>query len=235
MNDAQILFGLQNNSPIVWRYICRNLKSPFFAILRKSQDSAVLSNEDWEDVFQDTCVILMENVKKGKFVLREGSTLFSYFVEIGKRTMKSAVRRKSKSSASGPFQIKEEADLEIATEEKQTEQDRFLDRVFDSIPDSCKILLKKFYWDHKPMSEIASILGMQNADSVKTKKNRCMDKFKEIANKLVANDEFAEEVVRAAVERAALRELLNAERTYAEAGVSIAACKVDEEPNEDNE
>lgn len=233
MNDAQILLGIQNNSSVVWRYISRNLKAPFFAILNKSQDSNVLSNEDWEDIFQDTCCILMENVKKGKFVLKEGSNLFSYFVEIGKRTMKSAVRRKSKSSASGPFQIKEEADLEIATEEKQKEQDRFLDRVFDSIPDSCKILLKKFYWDHKPMSEIASILGMQNADSAKTKKNRCMDKFKEIASRLVANDEFAEEVVRAAVERAALRELLNAERTYAETGVSIAACKVDEESKED--
>lgn len=232
MNDAQILFGLQNNSPVVWRYISRDLRAPFFAILRKSQDSEVLSNEDWEDVFQDSCIILMENVKNGKFELREGSTLFSYFVEIGKRTMKSSIRKKSRSS-SEPFQLKEEADLEITTEEKQKEQDRFLDRVFDSIPDSCKILLKKFYWDHKPMNEIASILGMQNADSAKTKKNRCMDKFKEIANKLVANDEFAEEVVRAAVERAALRELLNAERTYAEAGVSIAACKVDDESKED--
>ena len=235
MNDAQILLGIQNNSSVVWRYISRNLKAPFFAILNKSQDSNVLSNEDWEDVFQDTCVILMENVKKGKFVLKEGSNLFSYFVEIGKRTMKAAIRKRSRFSVSSPFQIKEEADLEIATEEKQTEQDKFLDRVFDSIPDSCKILLKKFYWDHKPMSEIASILGMQNADSAKTKKNRCMDKFKEIASRLVANDEFAEEVVRAAVERAALRELLNAERTYASADITIAACKVDDEPNEDNE
>lgn len=170
MNDAQILFGLQNNSPVVWRYISRDLRAPFFAILMKSQDSEILSNEDWEDVFQDSCIILMENVKNGKFELREGSTLFSYFVEIGKRTMKSAIRKKSRYSDSGPFQIKEEADLEIATEEKQKEQDKFLDRVFDSIPDSCKILLKKFYWDHKPMSEIASILGMQNADQSRLKR-----------------------------------------------------------------
>ena len=58
---------------------------------------------------------------------------------------------------------------------------------------------------------------------------------KEIAKKLVANDEFAEEVVRASVERAALRELLNAERTYASADLSIAACKVEDEPKEDKE
>ena len=133
--------------------------------------------------------------------------------------------------AKNPYLLQKRLDAK----EKQKEQDKFLDRVFDSIPDSCKILLKKFYWDHKPMSEIASILGMQNADSVKTKKNRCMDKFKEIAKKLVANDEFAEEVVRASVERAALRELLNAERTYASADLSIAACKVEDEPKEDKE
>jgi hypothetical protein len=38
-----------------------------------------------------------------------------------------------------------------------------------------------------------------------------MNKFKEIASMLLESDEFAEEVVRASVERAALRELLKEE------------------------
>ena len=82
------------------------------------------------------------------------------------------------------------------------------------------------------MDEIASILGMRNADSAKTKKNKCMNKFKDIAAKLIENDEFAEETVRAAVERAALKELINNERVYAENGISMAALDEDEDTEE---
>lgn len=38
-----------------------------------------------------------------------------------------------------------------------------------------------------------------------------MNQFKEIAKKLIENDEFAEEAVRACVERAVLREMLEDE------------------------
>ena len=82
------------------------------------------------------------------------------------------------------------------------------------------------------MDDIASILGMRNADSAKTKKNKCMNKFKDIAAKLLENDEFAEEAVRAAVERAALKELINNERVYAENGISMAALDEDEDTEE---
>ena len=49
---------------------------------------------------------------------------------------------------------------------------------------------------------------------------------------LLESDEFAEEAVRAAVERAALKELLNNERVYAENGISMAALDEDEETEE---
>ena len=196
-------------------------------------------------------MILMENVKKNKFDVRQGSTLFSYFVEIGKRTMQAALRKKAKHHPvpekndgsphivllwPGTTSKNEEPESEIvSTEDKQKEQDRFLDRVFDSISDSCKTLLKKFYWDHKPMDEIASILSLGNANSAKTKKNRCMNDFKNIAKKLVESDEFAEDMVRACVERAMLRELLEDERVMMEdASIRAAALKI-EEDNENTE
>ena len=248
MTDTQIIIGIQNNNPIVWRYFCRNLKSPFIATLKRCCLNTSLDSDDWEDIFQDACIILMENVKKGKVEERNGSTLFSYFIEIGKRTMQSTLRKKLRHHpkpkeeegtphiillwpGSGSKSKEEDSEVsELSTEEKQEQQDNFLDRVFDSIPDACKQLLKKFYWDHKPMDEIASILHLGNANSAKTKKNRCMNQFKDIAKKLVDSDEFAEEVVRACVERAMLRELLEDELTVMkEAGIRIAALEVDDE------
>ena len=231
MTDAQLIFGIQNNDSIVWRYIYRNLKSPFMATLKRFCLDTTLSSDDWEDIFQEACMILLENVKRGKFEERPDSTMFSYFVEIGKRTMQTALRKKAKHRPTptkdegtphiirlwprSSANTKEEEGETISTAEKQEEQNRFLDRVFDSIPDVCKMILKKFYWDHKPMGEIASMLGLRNANTAKTKKNRCMNQFNEIARHLVESEEFAEETIRACVERAVLRELLEDERVIA--------------------
>jgi hypothetical protein len=82
------------------------------------------------------------------------------------------------------------------------------------------------------MDEIASIFGLRNADSAKTKKTRCMKLFKEVKDTLIESGEFDEDLIRAAAERAALRELLNDERTYCQMDdMAIAALKIDE--NED--
>lgn len=248
MTDSQIILGIKTNNSLIWSYICRNLKSPFIATLKRFAPLSSLTFDDWEDIFQESCVTLMENIKKDKFEERSESNLFSYFVEIGKRTMKSDVRKKTKhhpkpkedeesphiiqlwSGASLKLKGEDGEVMELSTEEKQKQQNNFLDRVFDSIPDGCKQLLKKFYWDHKPMDEIASILHLGNANSAKTKKNRCMNQFKDIAKKLVDSDEFAEDAVRACVERAMLRELLEDERVVMkESGIRIAALEVDDE------
>ena len=251
MTDAQIIKGIETNNPVVWRHIYRNMKLPFITTLTKFTSGTVVTPEEWEDIFQDASVLLMKNVKEGKFELRPGSSLFSYLVEIGKRTMLNIVRKKQRQNpkpsqkneggnvVTPPFVKKgnsgttEEIAEEISAEERQTEQDRFLDRVFESIPEECKTILKKFYWEHKPMDEIASIMGLKNANTAKTKKNRCMNKFNEIAKKLLANDEFSEELIRGAAERSALREIFEEERVLMqEAGVRMAAFDVEEDENE---
>jgi RNA polymerase sigma factor (sigma-70 family) len=248
MTDTQIIQGIQTNNPIVWRYISRNLKSPFITTLKRFCLNTSLSLDDWEDIFQESCLILMENIRRGKFEERQGSSIFSYFVEIGKRTMQSALRKNArlhptiKPEDNNPHIIqlwgapksKSQGDdvdaSDVSIEKKQTEQNEFLDRVFDSIPDSCRMLLKMFYWDHKSMDDIARIMGLRNADTAKTKKNRCMNQFKDIAKKLVENDEFAEESVRACVERAALREILDEERIMMnDSSIKMAALDIDEE------
>ena len=253
MTDLQIIQGIIDNNPIVWRYICRNLKSPFVATLKRIYATTILADDDWEDIFQDSCIILMEGVKNGKFEQRPGSMLFSYFVEIGKKTLQNALRKKEKHhpvvKKDGSTHIlifnpkdspksAEDTDKEVTAEEKQTAQNEFLDRVFDSVPIECKRIFKMFYWDHKPMDEIASIFGLRNANSAKTKKTRCMKLFKDVKEALLKSGDYDEELIKAAAERASLRELLEDERAYCQLDdVAIAALKIEEEekPEKDKE
>ena len=237
MKESRLLIGIMQNDERTWRFICRNMKSGFVSIIGQAFSFYNLSNEDVEDIFQESCIVLMQKVKSGGVSISREGALFSFLVQIGKLTACNLLRKRRPLTAEEMVTIslnlhKENEDYEVSVDEKQKSQEEFLDRVFDSIPSDCKNLLKHFYWGHKSMDDIASILGMRNADSAKTKKNKCMNKFKDIAAKLLENDEFAEEAVRAAVERAALKELINNERVYEENGISMAAFDEDEDTEE---
>lgn len=231
MTDTQLLIGIMQNDERAWKHICRNMKQGFAAILVQTFSFNSLTNEDIEDIFQESCIVLMQKVKSGGIAISRDGALFSYLVQIGKLTACNLVRKRKDITTENVVTISDNLHKEyedISVDEKQKSQDEFLDRVFDSLPSDCKTLLKHFYWGRKPMDHIASVLGMRNADSAKTKKNKCMNKFKDIAAKLIESDEFAEEAVRAVVERAALKELLENEKVYAENGICTAALNTDD-------
>lgn len=236
MTDSQLQFGIMQNDERAWRHIYQEMRFGFASILLKSFANSNIRTEDIEDIFQESLVVLMRKVKDGSFVATRDGAMFSYLVEIGSRLTQNFLRKKraliSDKAVTISLNRHKEEETSISVDEKQQTQDEFLDRVFDLLPSSCKSLLKYFYWEHKPMDEIASILGMRNADSAKTKKSKCMNKFKEIATQLLESEEFAEDAVRDAVERAALRDLIADERFYADNDTAMAALKVDKEEKE---
>ena len=220
------------NDERAWRHICREMKPGFASILGQTFSIDRISHEDIEDIFQESLIVLMQKVKSGGVTSSHEGALFSYLVQIGKLTACNLIRKRKDITSEDVVTISDNLHKEyedISVDEKQKSQDEFLDRVFDSLPSDCKTLLKHFYWGRKPMDRIASVLGMRNADSVKTKKNKCMNKFRNIAAMLIESDEFAEEAVRAAVERAALKELLEDEKICAERGICRAALNTDED------
>lgn len=239
MTDAQIVLSILQNDSRGWRYICRNMKQGFAAILSRAFSFGRTANADIEDIFQDSCIVLMQKVKEGKFAITGENSVFKFLVKIGINNACNFIRKHrpltSKEEVTVTLNLHDDnQDVELSVDEQQQAQDEFLDRAFDSLPDTCKAIFKKFYWERKSMDEIADIIGYNTADSVKSKKSNCMKKFKDFAKKLLESDEFAEEAVRATAERAALKELLEEERIYAENGITMAALDIDEEPEKED-
>lgn len=237
MTDSQLQFGIMQNDERAWRYIYHNMRIGFTSILVQAFTDSKLRKEDIEDIFQESLVVLMQKVKNGRFIASREGALFSYLVEIGTHLTQNFLRKKRSIASDTMVTISlnrhhKDEEREMTTEEKQQTQDEFLDRALDLMPDECRRLLKFFYWERKPMDDIASIMGMRNADSAKTKKSKCMNKLKDIVAQLIEDDEFAEDAVRAAVERAALKELLRDEQFYAENGISLAALDIEEDKKE---
>ena len=206
MTDNDIIRGIRENSSEAWRELYHSavegIREKIEPMLKK------VKHLTFDDLFKDACITLMEDVQKGKVKEGPGTNLSGYLYTICWRM---ALRRETKSKRAeeaGKMQEPvEEEDTSVEPEE-YAEAMAFLDRVFESIPPKCKSILKRFYWDKLPMSEIAAIHGLRNENSAKTTKNRCMDKFKEIAKAMLADDAKADEAVRRTVERNALRDLL---------------------------
>ena len=237
MTDTQLLIGIMQNDERAWRFICRNMKSGFASIIGQAFPSVNFTKEDVEDIFQESSIVLMQKIKSGGVSVSREGALFSYLVQIGKFTTCNLIRKRRSLTPDEVVTIsenlhKEDEDNEISADERQASQDEFLDRAYDSLPDTCKKIFKQYYWERKPFDDIADSIGYGTIDSVKTKKSKCMKQFKDFAKKLLDNEEFAEEVVRATVERAVLRELMSEERVYAETGVIMAALDIENESDD---
>ena len=216
MTDNELIRGIRENSPAAWRELYKDnyekIKAKIAPMLVRTKDVT------FDDLFDDAMLTLMDNVKDGKVVEGEATNLSGYLYTIcwrmalrletkTKRAEEKLAKQATEEKVGKMQEPIEEEDTSIEPEE-YAEAMAFFDRVFESIPPRCKSILKRFYWDKLPMSEIAAIHGLRNENSAKTTKNRCMDKFKAIAKAMLADDAKVEEAVRRTVERDALRDLL---------------------------
>ena len=160
MTDAQIVMSIMQNDSRGWRYICRNMKQGFAAILARSFSFGRTANADIEDIFQDSCIVLMQKVKEGKFAITGEHSVFKFLVKIGINNACNFIRKHrpltSKEEVTVTLNLHDDnQDVELSVDEQQKAQDDFLDRVFDSLPDTCKAIFKKFveYYDADVFAE----------------------------------------------------------------------------------
>ncbi len=236
MTDNELIRGIRDNSSAAWREIYQanrdKIRARIAPMLIRTKDA------NFDDVFDQALIELMDNVKDGKLEEGPNTNLSGYLYTIcWRKALRLETRSKRAEEKEEKRAAEEEAERKLEETKSEEERDHtvepedyeealaFLDRVLESIPPRCKSILRRFYWDKLPMSEIAAIHGLRNENSAKTTKNRCMDKFKEIAKAMLADDAKADEAVRRTVERDALRDLLEEFRKEESGEWSVAALK----------
>ena len=95
MTDSQLLSGIMQNDERAWRFICRTMKSGFVSIIGQRFPFGNFSKEDMEDLFQTSCIVLMQKVKEGAVSVSREGALFSYLVQVGKLTANNLIRKRS--------------------------------------------------------------------------------------------------------------------------------------------
>ena len=239
MSDNDIIRGIRENSSSAWRELYHSTAGD---IRRKIEPMlGKVGHITFDDVFEEACLALMDHVKDGKVKEGAGTNLSGYLFTIcwrtalrqGNREKHPKEPEKAQTRANGVLLAsepnEEQAQDPDEAEAAEKEAFDFLDRVLASIPEDCRRLLRLFYWDKMPMKDIAPALGLRNENVAKTKKNRCMDKFKQIAMAMLADDEKADEAVRRTIERDALRDLLEDLRQEETGDLALAALRDEED------
>jgi len=223
-----IIKGIRNGSDSAWNHLFSALRGSF-----GRQLSPILKNVNditFDDVFEEACIDLMENIKAGK--LDEGEhNLEGYLYTICKRkALRYASKKEGISMDSGKLFLQDEGSVQdFGTPEEESDDDKmvnaFLERVLDAMPQRQREMLRHFYWDKMSMAEIASVHGLKNEDVAKSLKSRYMNNFRKIAKKMLEDDQLAEEAIERTIERAALRNQIDECRHLESGALLSSACK----------
>lgn len=152
-----------------------------------------VSADDAEDIYQDACIALYDNIRRGKLKTLTCS-LSTYFTQICLNRAYNFVNRGQSTTSFNEMldnaqydeyslaQLEAVLGLGDGLSQEQTEMMR---DIVQDLPYPCEDILWAYYGDDLSMKEIADVIGFSSADSVKSKKSQCMSKLKERFTRII--------------------------------------------------
>lgn len=158
-----------------------------------------VADDDLDDIYQESSTALFLNYRDGKLA-NLTSTLSTYFLRICiNQTLKFIGKYQNTVPLFDESTITNENDFRpdkidelyhLCTEDEEEEwvlqSERIVQDIIDNMPDTCKNIFKGYYWDNLTTSTIADMFGFSNANSVKTQKYKCLQKFRNKYNDLMS-------------------------------------------------
>lgn len=175
LNEQQLLNGLAKNDARAIETIYKNNFSMVQAFILNNNGSY----DDARDIFQESMIVLYENVRTDSFVLT--CQIKTYVYSICRRLWLKRLQQMSRFS--GQVENLEETvpveeDLEM--QEKRNADFAIMERAMGSLGEPCKSLLEAYYLQKKGMTEIAETFGYTNADNAKNQKYKCLVRLKKL-------------------------------------------------------
>ena len=188
LSDEEILAGILSNQ----------LNEVIHSIYRQHSGTVTAyvvthggSEQDGEDVFQETMVAFIDLVKSGKF--RGDARIKTILVSIARNIWLNEMKKKKSLDTRGRvFEIsKGEVETDIAESFYQREIKQQLLSMMGQLGETCKAILTFFYYDNLSFKEIVEKMQYENDQTVRNKKYKCM---KELTDLIRDNPALAETI-----------------------------------------
>ena len=177
---TEIIEEIRNGNLQYLDQIYLEVKPTFFSFVKKNFQG--ITTQEAEDVYQDTIIALYKNIQRG--VLTEIEISFSaYVIHIGKMKLIKLVEDKQRVRSTNIDDVPDIMYENIGNVEWH-KVEKMVSFIFGNIDEGCKAILERYYFKNMSMDEIAKDLGYKNADVVKSKKNRCINRVYENVTKM---------------------------------------------------
>ena len=141
------------------------------------------TEQDADDIFQETVVSFIDTVQKGKF--RQESGIRTFLISISKNLWYNEIRRRQRAGNREKMfesdREQEETGISEFIQDRELKQQ--LNQLLKDLGESCRKILELFYYENLSMKEIVSHLHYENEQVVRNKKYKCLqqltDKLKE--------------------------------------------------------
>jgi RNA polymerase sigma factor (sigma-70 family) len=135
------------------------------------------TEQDADDIFQETIVAFIDTVQKGKF--RQESGVRTFMVSISKHLWYNEIRRKQRAGNREKLfetgRDQEEDGISGVIQDRELKNE--LSRLLGELGESCKKILELFYYENLSMKEIVSHLHYENEQVVRNKKYKCLQQL----------------------------------------------------------
>ena len=169
ISDIDIISGIHNQDDKVLNWLYDN----YFQSVKNHVLSNSGSDEDVSDVFQDTIIVLYNQITEN--VLNLTTDLKGYFFGIARNVWSAQLRKKQKTT---------ELEIDIADEEENEEQydqllERIISRVFQKLKPDQQMILSLFS-EGLSYEEIADKMDLKNEVYARRKKYLCKEALLEL-------------------------------------------------------
>lgn len=169
-NEKSLQEKIRDDDKTALDFIYKEYKAGFINYALRYQ----LSRDDLEDVFQDSVIAVYQNLAIKKVILKN-SSIKTYLYGIGKNMIYSRFKKKVNTVAVIDNLTVEEA----YKEEEVSEEQKLLAKHFKNLSESCKQILKLFYYRGFTVKEIVEGTEYKDENTVKSHKSRCLKGLKE--------------------------------------------------------
>ncbi|NND32234.1 MAG: RNA polymerase sigma factor [Saprospiraceae bacterium] len=139
------------------------------------------SSDVARDIYQDTMITIIGKAQKGELD-HLSCSLKTYLYGVAKNKYKEYLRKNGRH-----MQVEDIAWESLAKESGDDRTGPHLElvkRSLETLGDPCRSVLELYYYHGMSMEEIAKQLPYKNSNTVKNMKYKCLNKLKEIFNKI---------------------------------------------------
>jgi RNA polymerase sigma factor (sigma-70 family) len=168
--DAVVIQGIQNFDERIYSNLHKRCFPRVKGILRKKGATPDVA----EDIFQETIIDIIEQVKRGKFNIT--TSVENYIITIAVRKWSKVLKKRIEDRKLFADNMEDSNEIKsIIDPIEPTDNFDEVSEWLDELSEICKTLINEFYFNKKNWDKIASEHGYKNARSASTQKYKCLE------------------------------------------------------------